>query len=73
MPVTKGAGLTRSSEESKWMTTVEVAKVFGVTTARIRRLALDGRLPSRRLDSGARLYPRKEIEALASTRNGDAA
>jgi DNA-binding transcriptional MerR regulator len=63
--------LTRNSTERKWMTTVEVAGAFGVTTARIRRLALDGRLPSKRLENGARIYPRLEIEALAKTRKAE--
>jgi predicted site-specific integrase-resolvase len=50
------------------MSSAQVAETFGVSTARIRRLSLDGRLPFTRHPTLGRLYPREEIEALAAAR-----
>jgi predicted site-specific integrase-resolvase len=49
------------------MTPAQVAAAFGVSTARIRRLSIDGRLPYQQSPLG-RLYPRAEVEALVADR-----
>jgi hypothetical protein len=49
------------------MTPAQVAAAFGFSTARVRRLSIDGRLPYRQSPLG-RLYPRAEIEQLAAAR-----
>jgi hypothetical protein len=50
------------------MTPAQVAAAFGVSTARIRRLSIDGDLPHEQSPLG-RLYPRAEIEQLVAARD----
>jgi predicted site-specific integrase-resolvase len=64
---TKG-DTTVAQEPIELMSSAQVADALGVSTARIRRLSLDGRLPFKTTPLG-RLYPRKEVEAIAAARS----
>lgn len=58
------------SESQRWMTTVEVARAFGVSRMTVQRWADNGYLVCRTLPSGHRRFDRVSVERRASERGG---
>jgi predicted site-specific integrase-resolvase len=51
------------------LTSAQTAAILGVSTARVRRLSQDGRLPFKTSpEFGYRLYPKPEIVAIAAAK-----
>ncbi len=50
---------------TKWLTTEDIADAFGVTTASVRRWAIEGKIRSHhRTPGGARRYKPDELDRL---------
>lgn len=60
--------LVPTVQMDEWMSPSEVAQMLGVTTARIRQLSLEGKLPYEQTPLG-RIYPRAEIERVRKERH----
>jgi excisionase family DNA binding protein len=54
--------------ETDLLLTSEVARVLGVSPATVCNLERKGDLPATRTASGVRLYVRRDVDALATTR-----
>lgn len=52
---------------TEMLSSAQAATLLGVSTARIRKLSADGRLPFKTTPLG-RLYPRPELEAIAAAK-----
>lgn len=50
------------------LTPADAARILGVVPATVRQMAITGRLPSLRTESGMRLYRREDVEQLAQER-----
>ena len=57
--------LNPTVEMAEWVSPAQAARILGVTTARVRQLALAGRLPFEQTPLG-RIFPRDHIERLAT-------
>lgn len=63
----KQGSLDPTIEMEEWVSPAQAARILGVTTARVRQLALAGRLPFTQTPMG-RIFAREEIERLAASR-----
>jgi excisionase family DNA binding protein len=50
------------------LTPADAARILGVVPATVRQMALSGRLPALRTESGMRLFHRSDVERLADAR-----
>jgi excisionase family DNA binding protein len=54
-----------------WLTTLEAARLFGVSPDTVRHWARDGRIPCEVLDNGHRRYYIGDVKAYLATRRED--
>lgn len=59
--------------EVNWLTTIDVARILGVSVERVRKIADAGELPTVRTPGGQRLYDEVEVRRLLRAREGTAA
>lgn len=55
------------------LTPADAARLLGVVPATVRQMALSGRLPALRTESGMRLFRREDVERLAAEREAQRA
>ena len=60
--------MDHAPESDTPLTSADAGRLLGVTPARVRQLAVTGRLPHIRTANGIRLFQRADVERLARER-----